>query len=324
MSELVVEDGFKRQHRQRLNGLLDKTKGTVRIASAYVTDKDLLIDIKNRKIQILTSLFPMDIASGATSLSTLRLLIKVGIECRFLQEHPRLHAKVYIFGSTSAVVTSANLTGNAFNYNIEVGVEVSGRDVQNLTEWFDKLWKKAYVLTLEQLDIWEQQTASLRSDYIKLKKKTNAKISLPPDKANQFFICNTNRRDGRRSQNGYLIELEMKNRSYATAWETFKFPGHMQQVEPGDTIFMFAKRVGIIGIGRAKTRCETLKTNNPDRVGKLLKINQPEWRVPVEWLTWGDDEDAYRWNAPNFTFWNVSDKQYLNLREGIRKHFLSD
>jgi len=340
MRKLIVEDGSQRQHRQRLKRLLDKTKGTVRIASAYVTDRDLLIFIKSRKIRLLTSLLPMDIASGATSLETLGALIKSGVECRFLPGRPRLHAKVYIFGGTSAVVTSANLTRSAFDSNIEVGVEVDGRDVQNLTEWFDTFWEKAYPRTELQLANLEKQTAALRREYAKLKKKTSEKfplpnVSLPSDvfsdelrdlleHAKQLFVCNTDRRQGERTPvGGYALEQEMHNRGYATAWETFRFPSHIQQVEPGDAIFMFAKGIGIIGIGQAKTKCETLKPNNPDRIGKFYESNTPEWRVPVKWLVWRDDDDAYPYKAPNFTFWNVTGARYRNLRKRVINHFLS-
>src|SRR5271165_6596311 len=78
------------------------------------------------KVRLLTSLVRMDIVSGATSLACLRSLIKAGVECSCLSRGPRLHAKVYIFGDQSAIVTSANLTTNALDRNIEVGVHVTG------------------------------------------------------------------------------------------------------------------------------------------------------------------------------------------------------
>jgi hypothetical protein len=85
---------------------------------------------------------------------------------------------------------------------------------------------------------------------------------------------------------------------------------------------MFAKGVGIIGIGQAKTKCETLKPNDPDRIGKFYESNAPEWRVPVEWVDWRSDEEAYHCKSPNFTFLNVKSDQYSDMREGIRKHYL--
>ena len=342
MGDLVVEDGNQRYHRQRLNALLKNTQGTVRIASAYVTDRELLIGTKNRNIRLLVSLVPMDIASGATSLETLRALIESGVECRSLSDRPRLHAKVYIFGNATAVVTSANLTANAFDSNIEVGVEVSGRHVEILTKWFDEFWSKAHPLNVPDLADLSRQYSALRREYFNLKKKTRQKLAIAIEpspsqvfsddlrdlmqNANQFFVCNTDRRQGERTPTGgYALEQEMYNRGYATAWESFKFPSHMQQVEPGDAIFMYAKGVGIIGIGQAKAECETLKPEDPDRIRNFeYEENTTEWRVPVRWLDWRDDEDAYHCTAPNFTFWNITNSKYTDFRNEVKRHFFDD
>src|SRR5271157_4257117 len=100
--ELIAEDGGARKHRHWLSELLEATGDSVRVASAYVTDDDLLFGIKNRKVRLLTSLVRMDIVSGATSLRCLRTLVKSGVQCCCLPHGPRFHAKVYIFGNESA------------------------------------------------------------------------------------------------------------------------------------------------------------------------------------------------------------------------------
>jgi phosphatidylserine/phosphatidylglycerophosphate/cardiolipin synthase-like enzyme len=114
---------------------------------------------------------PMDVASGATSLESLGALISAGVECRTLPERPRLHAKVYIFGSAYAVVTSANLTGSAFDSNIEAGVEIPAEHVAPLLAWFDKLWEIADPLDLKRLAELQSEARDLRTEYVKLKKK---------------------------------------------------------------------------------------------------------------------------------------------------------
>ena len=81
MHTVIAEDGGRRKHRQLLRNLLETTEGPVRIASAYITDRDLLWGVKGRRVQILTSLLLMDIISGATSLDSLRSLIENGAEC---------------------------------------------------------------------------------------------------------------------------------------------------------------------------------------------------------------------------------------------------
>lgn len=79
MSILVLEDGTpKRSHRPRLDDYLATTTGIVRIASAYVTDREFLKDVGDRDTRLLISLLPIDIVSGAMSLETLRWMLDSG------------------------------------------------------------------------------------------------------------------------------------------------------------------------------------------------------------------------------------------------------
>lgn len=340
MTTLYLEDGeSNRKHRDGLANLLAATKGTVRIASAYVTDRYLISGLHGRKIRLLISLLPMDVATGATSLETLRWMLETGIDCRVLPDRPRLHAKTYILGSTHAVITSANLTGNGLDSNIEAGVEVQGSRVKDLVSWFDKHWENGTTLTLKQLVEIGASTEKLRNEFLKLRRYSKPKVkkqSKPAkgsysdslqdlfDSAKKFFICNSNRRyDTRTATGGYILEQEMYSRGLATAWESFKFPTHMEQVEPGHAIFMFAKGVGIVGVGEATASCEVLSKSAKGRV-RLFDDGDdtPEWRVPTKWLAWTDDAGAYRWKGSNFTFWDVSGVDYDDLRAGVRTHFL--
>ena len=339
MPDVIAENGHDRQHRRRLRHLLESTNDLVRIASAYVTDRELLLGVRGREIRLVTSLLPMDIASGATSLESLRALIHAGVKCRFVADRPRLHAKVYVFGNKAAVVSSANLTESALDSNIEVGVELVGGNVKALIEWYDQLWATARPILVPQLAELQQKAAKLRQDFVKLKNRSKAALTMPSGEpaayvfsdevvnlfkeAERFFVCNTDRRHREyTATGGYLLEEEMYSRGYAIAWESFKFPGHMEQVQSGDAIFMFAKAVGIIGVGRAKANCETLQPGDPHRVYNGRYEADVEWRVPVHWLDWREQEDAYQWQSPNYTFWNVSDESYSALREGVREHFL--
>ncbi len=340
MSNTILEDGTpNRRHRQHLSELLAKSDGVVRIATAYLTERQFLSTAPDREVRLLTSLTPMDVASGATSLESLNALLKMGVQCRTLPPRPRLHAKVYIFGNSCAVVTSANLTTSGFDSNIEVGVEISGRDTNHLLTWFDQLWELAVPVTVAQLSDMQRETAALRREFTKLKqrvktkwkpthdgkKKTSFSDSLQNlfETSTRFFVCNTDRRQkGRTPTNGFVLEEEMHNRGFATAWEDFKFPTHMEMVEPGNAIFMFAKGVGIIGVGVAKESCEKLK---PNQHGRLTNVHDTvEWRVPTRWLAWTDNNGAFPWRAPNFTFWDVSDSQYDEFRADVMAHFLGN
>ena len=330
MLDVIAEaDGYKRQHRRRLRDLLKETDGLVRVASAYITDTDLLSGLRSRSVHLLTSLSRMDIITGASSLESLRSLAQSGVHCRSVASGPRLHAKVYIFGSQSAVVTSANLTWNALDSNLEVGVQLSRTAVSTLIGWFDALWNRAVPLNLKEISRWQRDTAALRSEYSDLRKKA-AKVRMPRSEArpfmlspkqsqsllqnaNRFFVCNTDRRWSP------VAEQRMRQRGYAAAWEDFRHPSHMQKVKLGNVVFMYAKGVGIKGIGRAKAPYEVLQPGNPDR---LRNGHTAEWRIPVDWLAWEeDDADSFSWDAPNATFFEVSGDKYRRLREGVRRHF---
>jgi hypothetical protein len=115
----------------------------------------------------------------------------------------------------------------------------------------------------------------------------------------------------------------MHNRGFAAAWENFKFSPHMEKVKRGDAIFMFAKGIGIIGIGIAKSGYKKLTRND---LGRIRKGNTFEWHVPVlQWLAWTDEAVACEWKeAPPFTFWDVTEAQYADFRGRVKNHFLCD
>lgn len=232
MNRLLLEDGTpKRRHRACLDDLLATTKGIVRIASAYVTDRVLLSDVGGRDMRLLISLLPMDIASGAMSLETLRWMLDSGVEIRVLPDRPRLHAKTYIFGMSVAVVTSANLTRSAFASNLEVGVEVRGEDLTKLARWFDQLWQIAFPLTAEHLIELQKKTAALRREFVKLKKQSQSELVVAEkqqaagrltdslqnlfETAPRVFVCNTNRRYSEQLQ---PVAMRLNRRCIAVGW----------------------------------------------------------------------------------------------------------
>ncbi|MEX1039545.1 MAG: DUF4268 domain-containing protein [Pirellulaceae bacterium] len=162
MDELIIESvGDERQHRGRLRKLLQHSDGPVRISSPYITETDLLSDLDSRSVKLLTSTTPDDLSEGASSLATLSEILESKVQCRFFPR-PTLHAKVYIFGEESAVVSSANFTKKAFNQNIEVGCVLRGTPVIRLTEWFDSLWALGIELNSKQLEEIQDQVEARR------------------------------------------------------------------------------------------------------------------------------------------------------------------
>jgi hypothetical protein len=98
----------------------------------------------------------------------------------------------------------------------------------------------------------------------------------------------------------------------------------MRTVQKGDAILMFAKGQGIVGIGRAKEGPKVLAPKAPNRIRKR---DSNEWRVPVDWLAWVEnDADAAApwWNSPNASFFDVTGEKYSDLTDAVKRHFLGD
>ena len=327
-----------RAHVLRIEYLLRSTDGQLRMTSPYVTDSEIVQHTKHRKARLITTLSIMDIVSGATNLDALESILDAGVHVAIAPRFPKLHAKVYLFGESNAIVSSANLTTFGLHHNIEVGVALSGNPVNKLTSWYDSMWRRSRPLQLSEIVRARQQAGIFRSAYEKLKRSAKSGIVLPGGAqsenasdnritksfrtANQFFACNTDRRNPARTTLGAPLHEElMRRRGYVAAWENFDFPSHMETVQPGAVILMFANRVGVIGIGCAEAAVERLSPGAP---GRLSKGNSIEWRIPVTWLDWRDEASAYRCKAFRRTFLDITADKYESLRKSVLGHFCSE
>ena len=85
------------------------------------------------------------------------------IECRVYRKN-KFHAKAYITHArlevvgASALVGSSNFTFPGLSENIELNVQITGRPVTALQEWFEKHWDAAEDVTLEILRTIERHT----------------------------------------------------------------------------------------------------------------------------------------------------------------------
>ena len=215
MHKVIVEDGGQRQHRQWLRKLLETTNGPVRVASAYVTDRDLLFGAKNRKVQLLTSLLRMDVISGATSLEALKSLIETGVQCRCLPDDPKTSCQVLHLRRRSC----GRHIGEPDQKCPGPEYRSGGRDYRQhcagtyaLVRWLG--WSKAALFDLAQVSVWQQQTASMRREYSRLRKKIITGPKLPNEVGSievssslrelldntkqSTFLCNTDGKHGGR------------------------------------------------------------------------------------------------------------------------------
>ena len=329
MQSIITDPG---DHRKKLQDLLTATTGVVRIASAYVTDSRFLCAAREagREVRLLTAMTRSDIDCGATSLQALCELVKCGVQCRCLFERPKFHAKVYIMGHDSALVTSANLTHNAFDRNIEVGTLVQGESVNELTDWYDLLWASAKSLNAALIVDLMRQTDISRGEYLLQRNRQPliyskaSKEATDPSPSSQvvkptrqYFFCNTNKRYNASA------EALMNSRGVVAAWGDYQYISHFRRVTKGDIIFMYAKGVGIIAIGQAKDKGIKLV---PGASGLLITdTGQMEWQIPVSWLIWVDAKQAAAWYPVQpKTFVNISANKYAERRMAVIQHLLGD
>ncbi|HJV26311.1 MAG TPA: phospholipase D family protein [Aromatoleum sp.] len=115
-----------------------------------------------KSILVITRFNLADFAEGVSDLAALRSLVRAGAHVRGIRN---LHAKLYLFGDSRAIVTSANLTEAALNRNHEFGMVASDQAVISACgAYFDALWQcGGDFLTLEQIDAWEDQVTRARA-----------------------------------------------------------------------------------------------------------------------------------------------------------------
>ncbi|MBU7438593.1 phospholipase D family protein [Paraburkholderia fungorum] len=149
----LVDKGWDREVEQAVS----EDPSNASIVSPFIKKSAairLLSKQTSGNLKVITRFNLSDFASGVSDLSALRLLLDHGAEIRGLRN---LHAKLYIFGSKRAILTSANLTEAALLRNHEFGF-VSGDAgiVSECIEYFDRLWlKSCATLTRLKLEEWE-------------------------------------------------------------------------------------------------------------------------------------------------------------------------
>ena len=138
-----------------------RDSGELRIVCPFIKARALarIFTPKPASLQVITRFKLADFAEGASDTGALRLLLDVGGAVRGIRG---LHAKLYIFGSSRAIVTSANLTGAGLSANREFGIVTEDRAaIERCLAYFDGLWRLAgRDLEQQQPDRWELTLAN--------------------------------------------------------------------------------------------------------------------------------------------------------------------
>lgn len=129
----------------------------LRIVCPFIKEAALqrLLGSTSGNLQVITRFNLADFAAGVSDIASLRMLIKAGGKVRGIRG---LHSKLYLFGNSQAVITSANLTRAALDHNHEFGFITNDASVlKTCQSYFNDLWHRAGDnLQSEQLKRWEE------------------------------------------------------------------------------------------------------------------------------------------------------------------------
>ena len=152
MTSRVVDRNWESEFEEALR--LDATE--LRIVSPFIKARALtkLLSDPPARVRVITRFNLEDFAQGVSDIRALRLLLDAGAAVRGIRN---LHAKLYVFGSARAMITSANLTEAGMIRNHEFGVVTAeNRTVAACSDYFERLWNKADAdLSGRTLATWE-------------------------------------------------------------------------------------------------------------------------------------------------------------------------
>ena len=140
---------------EEVSDALRACDGTLRIICPFIKTRALksLLPRRPRKIQVITRFSLADFAEGVSDVGALQMLLKVDARVRGVQN---LHTKLYLFGRSRVIITSANLTEAALNRNHEFGMVTDDAVVvKKCRAYFRSLWRRADSdLQLEDVCLW--------------------------------------------------------------------------------------------------------------------------------------------------------------------------
>jgi len=130
-----------------------------------------LLGDEPREVRVLTRFNLDELLSGVSDFKALEYLLEIGAKVKGIKH---LHSKVYIFGASKVIITSANLTQAALSRNTEFGVESTASEfVQEATAYFESLWEKAgSVLDESTLTRWKRRVSKAARSYAGLTGET--------------------------------------------------------------------------------------------------------------------------------------------------------
>jgi len=154
MTIRLVDTGWETE----LTDALRTDAGEFRVICPFIKEDALrrLLSCHPTNIRVITRFNLADFAERVSDIAALRMLLDSDARIRGIRN---LHAKLYLFGSRRAIITSANLTKSALDSNHELGlVAEDAAIIAACRAYFDDLWcRGGDDLMPEQVDAWDQQ-----------------------------------------------------------------------------------------------------------------------------------------------------------------------
>ncbi len=211
--------------------------------------ENLVTNNKPSEIQVITRFNLLDFFNGVSDISALQCLLNHDAQIRGIRN---LHAKLYLFGESRVVVTSANLTAAALSQNLEFGFVAEEEQIlSHCHKYFAELWKKAgRNLTFQQTEQWDinvngqlakgtkpSRATCLGDEGVEAGKTTLSEV-MPPriSDAGQAFVKFFGISSDRAEHSLQVIdEVKRAGCHWACTYPKNKRP---RQVEDGDLMFM--------------------------------------------------------------------------------------
>ena len=244
----LVDERWDRQFAEALSDGVDE----LRIVCPFIKDGALkkLLRRKPRKIRVITRFNLADFAAGVSDVNALQRLLDAGATVRGVKN---LHTKLYLFGESRAIITSANLTEAAMERNHELGI-VSDDAVlmKNCHAYFNNLWQRSGSdLQRQRLESWDEKVTKYQvgggrpNDAVGLDdfgveagivESSPYRVPLVVTEASQAFVKLLGNADDRSSLSTHVLEeVESSGCHWAVCYPVRRRP---IGVKDGDVIFM--------------------------------------------------------------------------------------
>lgn len=211
--------------------LLDNCRSNIILCAPFIKS-NIIKKILDKKMEesnlsVITTSNLANYVSNATDVEAIELLIKNGVK---VYNYQHLHAKIYLFGSEKAMVTSANLTYNGMIKNYEYGVLFDNeKEIDIISEDVNAL------LSNELTGIIQENDVELIKEQVEFYKNNNYKIIVDKDGDQQ--ICSDVKfiNPQLNSWNKYVYEIiDKKMDVYFNLHDIYEYENYLKNLYPSN------------------------------------------------------------------------------------------